>query len=172
MSEIEKRKLSYQNNIFTYCNDHKLGAEMFFSETEPFFKALFEENRKLSTLEYFDFSQRYVKFFYYYYENTCKWTINCFQKRIKEGFEYSINLLKQYPIDENFHQHIKDELKKLEYTKSVFLRVFKWFDVWYSRNNIEKYINEQWNTDYYNLLKESIELPSESQALFSHLNQK
>ena len=146
----------------------------FFESVEPYFKVIFEENRRLTISEKNTFHNMYVHINGHTQANIYKTMMNQLQLRIKEGFEYSINLLKQYPIDENFTQHVKDELDKFDYAKRTLQSVFKSIIIGcspYSGITIEQYISKHWDKDYYDLLKEGIQLPEDAHALFAHLNQ-
>ena len=146
----------------------------FFESVEPYFKVIFEENRKLTLSEKNTFHYMYVHKNAHTLANIYFTIINQLQQRIKAGFEYSINSLKQYPVDETFTQHVKDELDKFAYAKDVLLFVFKtqkYSNSAASGIPVDKIVHEYWDRDYYNLLKERIELPEDSHALFAHLNQ-
>ena len=144
-----------------------------FENAEPYFKAILEENKKLTLSEKMTFNNLFEILNGHTLSNIHELIMNQLQQRINAGFEYSINSLKQYPVDESFTQHIKDELDKFAYAKDVLLFVFKTLHsaAIGSGITIKQYINEQWDRNYYNLLKERIELPEDAHALFAHLNQ-
>ena len=103
----------------------KKQVNMLFENAEPYFKVILEENRKLTLSEKNTFHGLFVHTNGHTQANIYDMMMNQFEQRIKEGFEYSINVLKQYPVDETFTQHVKDELDRFAYAKDVLLFVFK-----------------------------------------------
>ena len=173
MNRRERRGIVCHNAIENE-NFAKMRLERFFESVEPYFKAILEENRRLTLSEKNTFHGLFEHINGHTEANIYDMMMNQFEQRIKTGFEYSINVLKQYPVDETFTQHVKDELDRFAYAKDVLLFVFESMTFGPSKGSsesIERYINNNWDRDYYDLLKERIELPQDAHALFAHLNQ-
>ena len=171
MEPRTKRPMYHRNEKVIQSNE---SVKRFFENAEPYFKAIFEENKKLTISEKMTFKNLFEDFNQNVLSNIYDMIIKLFQQRIKAGFEYSINSLKQYSVDETFTQHVKDELDKFAYAKDVLLFVFKTQKYGKATGSgvpVDKIVHEYWDRDYYNLLKERIQLPEEAHALFAHLNQ-
>ena len=132
-----------------------------FEQLEPFFTKIFETLENFTVQERETFQTAFKKYYEQEKSSTYDLFFDTFRKRIRKGFQFSINLLKQYPFDEKFPTHLKNQLSQFEYAKQTILVLFKSQTYGASEGGdetIELFVNNHWNIEYLRQLNEELDL--------------
>ena len=141
-----------------------------FDKLEPFFNGVLVEMKTFGITDKAYYDQCFLEFNAGVKTNIYDALISKFKLRIKAGFDESIKFLKNFPYDENFPKHIKNEIDKFEYAKRAILSLFNSLKLGASQgsmNSIEKIVKENWDTDYLSQLNDMLHLTTELTKIFS-----
>ncbi|KAL7721984.1 Cullin-1 [Entamoeba marina] len=141
-----------------------------FTNLEPFFHGILVSLKSFNLADRAKYQQVFTDTLTKSGSNFYEIFIEKFRSRLKDGFQSSMQKMKDVPIDENFPKIIKEDLDRWEYAKSAILVLFRPLD--YAMANgasttIEMIVKDKWNTDYLHQLNDTFHLTTTLTNVFS-----